>query len=176
MMMMMIDSLAILNSFEFFLFHFACYITRETVQSPPSSFNQSLLSGSNEDTINVLYYILLENYLEFFVPIIDHSNVMKSAAISTSPASSNNNNMMMMTNWESFHMQQQQQEQVTIDPIGSIMNNTPPRTPAMTKLEIQTSINHGPETINHDDDNDNESRINFQEPMTKLQAANSCYI
>ena len=26
-----------LNSFEFFLFHFACYITRETVQSPPSS-------------------------------------------------------------------------------------------------------------------------------------------
>ncbi|KAH7636612.1 forkhead box protein c2 [Dermatophagoides farinae] len=88
----------------------------------------------------------------------------------------NSVDMMMMTNWESFHMQQQQQEQVTIDPIGSIMNNTPPRTPAMTKLEIQTSINHGPETINHDDDNDNESRINFQEPMTKLQAANSCYI
>mgnify|MGYP001506296891 CR=1 FL=1 len=93
-----------LNSFEFFLFHFACYITRETVQSPPSSFNSSLLSssGSNEDTINVLYYILLENYLEFFVPIIDHSNVMKSATISTSPTS--NNNMMMMTNSNLFDM------------------------------------------------------------------------
>ncbi|OTF82988.1 hypothetical protein BLA29_001213 [Euroglyphus maynei] len=80
-----------LNAFEFFLFHFACYITRETVVNP-FAFNHSssMANNNNEDTINVLYYILLENYLEFFIPITDAVNPLKSTTTSTNIAANSN--------------------------------------------------------------------------------------
>ncbi|XP_046917801.2 uncharacterized protein LOC124498139 [Dermatophagoides farinae] len=158
-------------------------------QSPPSSSSSSCSSSSTSsdllmtNNVNNIYHYHKQQQQHPIHHLHHHQQPHTSNSYHFNMVigeekkfTINSVDMMMMTNWESFHMQQQQQEQVTIDPIGSIMNNTPPRTPAMTKLEIQTSINHGPETINHDDDNDNESRINFQEPMTKLQAANSCYI
>nr|XP_046915881.1 LOW QUALITY PROTEIN: sphingomyelin phosphodiesterase 4-like [Dermatophagoides farinae] len=89
-----------LNAFEFFLFHFACYITKEETTTTTTivannsfAYNSTLSMGNmmnNEDTtLNVLYYILLENYLEFFIPITDANlSSMKSTALSTSSSSS----------------------------------------------------------------------------------------
>lgn len=54
-----------LNAFEFYLFHFASFITKDSSCYMP----QLNSSSSNIESINILYYSLLENYLESFIPI-----------------------------------------------------------------------------------------------------------
>lgn len=56
------------------MFHFACYITKENGISSTLNFDSSNIEGGT-----VLYYILLDNYLEFFIPIFVNSSMLKIA-------------------------------------------------------------------------------------------------
>ncbi|KAJ6216535.1 hypothetical protein RDWZM_007692 [Blomia tropicalis] len=53
-----------LNAFEFFIFHFAYYII-----NPELSKNNSNGIESNPNNFNVVYYAILENYMENFIPV-----------------------------------------------------------------------------------------------------------
>lgn len=57
-----------LNSFEFYLFHFAYFITKK------EKANYCILDHSNNDNANFLYFVLLERYFESFIPIPNESN------------------------------------------------------------------------------------------------------
>lgn len=56
------------------MFHFALYITKENGYSNTLNFDSSNIEGGT-----VLYYILLDNYLEFFIPIFTNSSMLKIA-------------------------------------------------------------------------------------------------
>lgn len=52
-----------LNAFEFYMFHYAFYITK---QDNANCYN---LNSSNTENANALYFMLLEKYFEVFIPI-----------------------------------------------------------------------------------------------------------
>lgn len=54
-----------LNAFEFYLFHFSYFITNHQSKSPQNIIESNL----GVENINSIYYALLENYLEAFIPV-----------------------------------------------------------------------------------------------------------